>query len=364
MTILHFHTGTDNMITQYVNMLADVMKEYVEVYAATSLISFRKQLHKHHPDIVHLHGCWSVQIAMAAHTAIRNGARIVLTPHGQLEQWIIKQNYWKEKLPKTIAFQRRIVSKAYTVIAMGRMEENNLKRMKWNTRIETVRNPLITEAITEAEAGTLIHAVYRKVTDTNVLQLMDKTTARAIRPLIKVGLTGNHLWLSDTEYTLFRNPEDISWRKIMIYAAQENIIETIRRGICVLGISVPDFSAESVPHYLPNNFIPSCPISDIEGSDDNKRLVAMICKAKKFVSSRRLTIYNMVELTSTLLQNNIDDGKLKELLSDKNLLKFAGRLMKTAEDMTGLDEGFMPVKAIDDKKTNNIRSTINKHLEI
>lgn len=364
MIILHFHTGTDSMTTQYVNMLADVMKEYAEVYAASTIIPFRKLLHKHHPDIVHLHGCWSVQIAMAAHAAVQNGSRIVLTPHGQLEQWIIKQNYWKEKLPKTLAYQRRIVSRAYAVIAMGRMEENNLKRMKWNTRIETVRNPLITESITEAETGELIHAVYRKVTDTNVLQLMDNTTAGAIRPLIKAGLTGNHLWLSDTEYNIFRNPEDISWHKIMVYAAQENILETIRRGISVLGISVPDFTPETVPHYLPDNFVPSSPISDIEGNDANKRLVAIIGKAKKFVSSGRLTIYNMVELTSTLLQNNIDDGKLKELLSDKNLLKFAGRLMKTAADMTGLDEGFMPVEAIDDRKTNKIKSTINKHLEI
>ncbi|MDO4310119.1 MAG: glycosyltransferase [Prevotella sp.] len=364
MKILHFHTGTDSMITQYVTMLADAMKEYAEVYAASTLISFRKQLHKHHPDIVHIHGCWSFQTAAAAYTATSKHVRIVFTPHGQLELWVMKQDYWKEKLPKTLAFQRRVVSWAYAVIAMGRMEENNLKRMKWNTRIETVRNPLVTDSITVAEAGTLIFAIYQKVMDTNVLQLMDKTTAGAIRPLIKAGLTGDHLWLSDTEYNIFRNPEDISWHKIMVYSAQENILETIRRGISALGINVTDFSPETIPHYLPDNFIPSHPISAIDSNDANKRMVAMIEQARKYASTGRLTIYNMVELTSALLRNDINDDKVKEQLSDKSLLKFAGRLMKAAADMTGLDEGFMPVKAIDDKKTNKIKSTINKHLEI
>ena len=137
MKILHFHTGTDSMITKYINMLSDVMTEYAEVYTASTLISFRKQFHKHHPDIVHIHGCWSIQTAFAALMAIRKEVRIVVTPHGQLEQWVMKQDYWTQKMPQTIVYQRRIVHLAYAVIVMGRMEESNLKQMKWSTRIST-----------------------------------------------------------------------------------------------------------------------------------------------------------------------------------------------------------------------------------
>lgn len=364
MKILHFHTGTDSMITKYINMLSDVMTEYAEVYTASTLISFRKQFHKHHPDIVHIHGCWSIQTAFAALMAIRKEVRIVVTPHGQLEQWVMKQDYWTKKLPQTIVYQRRIVHLAYAVIVMGRMEESNLKQMKWSTRIETVRNPLVTETISEEEAGMRVYAIYQKIMDSDVLQLMDTTTAKAIRPLIKAGLTGNHQWLSDTEYNIFRNAEDISWRKIMVYAAQEGIIETIRHGIGVLGISIPDHSPESIPHYLPDGFVPHSPISDIKNDDANKRFVAIVGKAKKYTSSGKLTIYNIVELTAFLLNNDINDDKVKEQLSDKKLLKFAGRLMQIAADMTGLDEGFMPIDAIDDRKTNNMKSTINKHLKI
>lgn len=367
MRILHFYPESDRMIAQYVNMLCDTMGEHAETSTACNLLSVRKELRRQRPDILHLHGCWTLAAAIASRLARKNGVRTVLTPHGQLEQWIIKQRYWKEKLPKIILYQKETVRRAYSVIAMGRMEESGLKRLNWNRRIETVRNPLITESISKQDACALILKTYRKVLDTDVLNVMNKSTARAIEPLIKAGLTGNHQWLDDREYNALVNHDDIDWRKILVYSHQENILQTVRHGMETLFLPVPDIPLAEVPCYYPDGFTAPSPLSDtIEDgkSDADKRIVAMIRLIRKHASRKKLSISHIVELSAELRRCDINDDKVAEMLEEQRLDKFARRLMQILNEMTGLDEGFMPVAARNDKKTQKIRTIINKHLEI
>lgn len=366
MKVLHFYPDTDSMITQYVNMLCSVMEESVESAIANNLNALRKLINNQRPDILHLHGCWNISAAFAMRMARKKGIRTVLTPHGQLEQWIIKQKYWKEKLPKIILYQRGIVRRAYSVIAMGRMEENGLKRLKWNSRIETVRNPLITDTVSKSETARLILGIYQKILDTDVLSIMSIATQNAIEPLIKAGLTGNHLWLNDHEYEALKNPEDIDWRKMYIYAGQENIIRIIRHGMEVMGLSIPELPVSDIACYYPDKFSPSTPLSDdkMTVTDDNSHIVSMIKTARKHTSLKTLTISHIVELSSELRRCNIEDDKAAEMLDKQGLGKFTGRLMHVMADMTGLDEGFMPVPAINDNKSNKIKRIITKHLEI
>lgn len=368
MRILHFYHGSESMITQYVSMLCDAMKEYAETAAVNSLATLRKQLSKQRPDIIHLHGCWNMTTAIAARTARKKGIRTVITPHGQLEQWIIRQRYWKEKLPKMLLYQKNAVHRAYSVIAMGRMEENGLKRLKWNTRIETVRNPLITETVSNAETAIIMRDLYQKVLDTDVLKLMDTATANSLRPLIKAGQTGSHLWLTDNEYNAIKYPDEIDWRKILIYSTQEKIIGTVRQGMEVLNIPIPDIPISETACYYPDRHTAPRTLTDEAGvasePDANKRIAAIIKQARTHVSHRDLAISHIVELATELRESNIEDDKVTEMLAEHRLSKFAGRLMHILSDMAGLDEGFMPISVINDKKAQKIKTIITKHLEI
>lgn len=368
MKILHFYPGHNSMITQYVSMLCEIMDEDANVLQTNNLKDYRKQLNNIHPDIVHLHGCWSDKTAIGAHLAIKKGIRIVLTPHGQLEQWIIRQNYWKEKLPRIILYQQKIVSKAYSIIAMGRMEENSLKILGWNRRIETVRNPLVTDTITKQDAHCQLCRVYRKVLDTDVLKLMNQETRNALEPLIKAGITGNHMWLNDHEYNATKY-ESINWRQVLLYAYHENIIHIIRKGIVTLNLNVPEIKLSEIPHYVPDRYTEVHSLAESASKRTNEedstlRFVHTIKQIRKLFSQRELTISHLVEFSADIRRCNIKDDKVSFYLYENSLTKFASSLMYVLHEMTGLEEGFMPVPAKKDNRSRKIKKIITKHLEL
>lgn len=365
MRILHFYPADNQLISQYVDMLYSVMQDKADVAAEHSLHTFTKTLHQQQPDIVHLHGCWRTPIAMAAKKAWKQGARIVLSPHGQLEPWIMRQRFWSDKLPKLMTYQRRIVHRAYAVIVMGRMEEECLKKLRYNPRIETVRNALITETITPAEMGEQVYAVYRKVLDSDPWPLMDSKTTTAVKAFIKAGLTGDHRWLTPDEQEATLNITEDNWRKILLYAHQEHIDKTVSEGIAVTGqTGLPDFSPADADHYRPPRFDDAIRHIETADKDDTERLVKAIRSARKLNRSHRLTIMNLVEMDEMLRHSRADEEKVARRLDDHQLTDFTQRLMAVLASLTGLEEGFMPLPLLNDRKARRIEEKIIKHLNV
>ena len=91
MKILHIYPKSDNMIAKYVSILVEGMHHSADVRATDSPRDFMAICQKMEPDIVHCHGCWQYAIVNAVNTAYKNGARIILSPHGQLEPWILEE---------------------------------------------------------------------------------------------------------------------------------------------------------------------------------------------------------------------------------------------------------------------------------
>ena len=192
MRILHFYIKNDERACQYIDRLAGSMLDGTEIQSCDSLKAFRKAIESWKPQIVHLHGAWRLSIARAAKIGMKSGARVVITPHGQLEPWVIKQRHWTEKLPKLLLYQRRCLQKAYCIIAMGRMEAGYMERLGYNTRIETILNSLITETISDGQMGRQMFLAYKKVLDTDTMELMLPQTKTALRGFIKAGITGDN----------------------------------------------------------------------------------------------------------------------------------------------------------------------------
>ena len=51
------------------------------------------------PDVVHCNCCWMPASAMTQRWAQNAGYKVVLTPHGMLEPWIMHRHYYSKKLP-------------------------------------------------------------------------------------------------------------------------------------------------------------------------------------------------------------------------------------------------------------------------
>ncbi|MDY4174585.1 MAG: glycosyltransferase [Bacteroidales bacterium] len=92
------------------------------------------------PDIVHVNCCWMPLCSMVAQWAKDQGLKVVYTPHGMLEPWILSRHYWTRKLPAIILYQRRAIRLADAIHATADSERQNLLALGWNKNIHVIGN--------------------------------------------------------------------------------------------------------------------------------------------------------------------------------------------------------------------------------
>ena len=299
-----------------------------------------------------------------AREARKRGARLVITPHGQLEPWVVDEQYWKEKLPKQLLYQRRLISQAYAVVVQGRMEQECLERLGWNGRVTIIRNCLFTNFISPQKMATETYHVYRRVMDSNPLALMTDGTRGLIRSILKAGITGDRRWLHDTAAASPETPEQ--WRLLLNYIHQEQVEEVALRGMKLLNFNIPDEKPQQHP-FMPSRYTPSVSIDSVIGrqfASENDRLVATFRQLLKLAVHRQLTLAHIVELDKELRFHPCEEEQLHELLDERHLLKTARRMMYLMADLTGFDEGFMPFPPLNDRNAQNLRKQIDNHLRI
>lgn len=92
------------------------------------------------PDVVHTNGCWLPGPALLQRWAQRKGYKVVLSPHGMLEPWVIRLHYWTRKLPALLLYQKAAVKHADCLHATAESERKNLLALGWNERVGIVTN--------------------------------------------------------------------------------------------------------------------------------------------------------------------------------------------------------------------------------
>lgn len=99
------------------------------------------------PDVVHINCCWQPQIALFTHLTSRwrasassSAVKLILTPHGMLEPWIIARHYWTRKVPAIWLYQRRAVRQCDMLVATADEEREHLLQLGWNSRVALVKN--------------------------------------------------------------------------------------------------------------------------------------------------------------------------------------------------------------------------------
>ena len=362
MRILHFLPQADAAISQYFNILAENMGLEVENHKATTSEEARQLLRTIQFDILHVHGCWNNAQFSIVRKAIKLGARLVVTPYGQLEPWEQQKDFWKEKLPKRIVYQHSIIRQAYAVIVQGNMEQECIRQLGWNKRCVIIRNALITNSTTPREMARQTFDVYQRIIDSNPLQLMNDNTLKFVKRLITIGITGDERWVMDEEEPMLGD-----WRQIFCYAHQEQIMPTIQRAIRTLNLVVPDIDATQIPYFLPDDYKEALSIQQTIGNQfvsENDRLIATFKVIKKLIATHQLSIKHLVELDMELRNHPCEESQLAEQLQERGLLKMVARIMQLMNSFTGLTEGFMPIPPLDDRITKKYNVLIENHLAI
>lgn len=92
------------------------------------------------PDVVHVNCCWSPMCSLVTFWAKGQGIKVVYTPHGMLEPWIMKRHYWTRKVPALLLYQRRAVRRADLLHATAESEKEHLMALGWNEQICVIGN--------------------------------------------------------------------------------------------------------------------------------------------------------------------------------------------------------------------------------
>ena len=99
------------------------------------------------PDLVHVNCCWMPACAFVQQMAQKRNIKVVLTPHGMLEPWIIKRHYWTRKLPALLLYQKSAIQNADCLQATAESEKQNLLKLGYNSNIKIVKLGIDAESI-------------------------------------------------------------------------------------------------------------------------------------------------------------------------------------------------------------------------
>ena len=173
--IIHYIPSIDRSCggtTEYVRLLAEKLGQQSELHVVThtslhpvemehcrvhffqkNIFGAMKQewmalLNEVKPDIVHVHGCWDPQCAWVQKWSQAKGYKVILTPHGMLEPWIMKRNYWIKKVPALILYQKKAICKADYIHATAKSEKENLLLLGYNDKIKVIPNAVNVDSIT------------------------------------------------------------------------------------------------------------------------------------------------------------------------------------------------------------------------
>ena len=96
---------------------------------------FEEVVQRVEPDVVHLHGIWSVALHRCAVACRRLGIKYVIAPRGMLEPWSLKQKWLKKRIARWL-YQDRDLKSAAALHATAESEAEQFRKLGF-------KNPII-----------------------------------------------------------------------------------------------------------------------------------------------------------------------------------------------------------------------------
>jgi glycosyltransferase involved in cell wall biosynthesis len=177
MKVIHYIETIDKTAggtTEYIRLLGNALKSKVDLVVATGLSEspialegikiqffdskvlrwfsllneFRIFLKKEKPAIVHINGIWTPQNWGFQKVAQELGIKVVLSPHGMLEPWILAHNPWKKKIGLFL-YQSKAIRRADHLHATAQMEKESIRNLGYTNDITIIPNGIDLSEIRE-----------------------------------------------------------------------------------------------------------------------------------------------------------------------------------------------------------------------
>lgn len=102
-------------------------------------------------DVVHVHGTWTPFEFFSVLLAKKQGAKVIISPHGALEPWAFRSKGWKKKLAWHL-YQKRILTNANLLIVNSEQERKNLRALGLKGSISVIPNGVVLDGYNRTSA--------------------------------------------------------------------------------------------------------------------------------------------------------------------------------------------------------------------
>lgn len=379
MTILHYIPSLQKSMgqtAQFAQMLKDVMGKTIETYIISGSVSrteFVTRLSEVHPDIVHLHGCWSLRIAMAERWAMSRGYPVILSPHDGMSPRVLQTDFWKKRMPQIVAYQFRTIKNAFVLHAASAQELKDLKELGWKKRIALIpypKSPSDNQMLCDS-----FHALYQKVIDTQRRNQLNTHEREALWVMLNAAISAEHTPYepTDAEKQHLSQLTSHNWQTIQVYAIDHRITDLMLKGASALSINIPVVVKELPPRYSQK----PCFHSGTEKAKEKNTLqkysshhTEKELAADIFVLYRSLYHNELREgyaspltllcsIGEKLRWGKCDEDIVTRIINELGISRFTACLMQVLSETLHITLGFMLLDPINDEQTENIRKRLN-----
>ena len=367
MRILHYiaHAREEDLLSQYLATLTPVQERMgAEVCLATKRDNVGEKIENFRPHIVHIHTLWSWHAAQIAQLANKQNCGIVVSTHGQLDAFRCQQERkWRKRTAKLL-FQRRMIGQADALLTSDEREAKHLELLAWNNHIDTIPNALLDSCISPEEMGAMSLKLYRKVIDTRYVHYLSSYEHEMMGWLLHVAIDNMpSATLSSEQVGRLHTLENEQWRRICLWAEDEDVMPLITKATQILAIDAPlQENAPSVISRYPNEHPkPQGPLADnvlTDASDSAKekwleilqdeaeplrKVVTLILNAHTLAHRKQLSLHHLCDLYTAIKFLDYDEDQLKSLLSRFSATRFGRAVVGWLGEKLLLTEGFMPL---------------------
>lgn len=295
------------------------------------------------PDIVHIHGSWSYAGANIEKWSRKRGFKVVVSPHGRLKKHVWSLEFLKTRLLPTICYQRNMIHHCMAVHASNEEEKNNLVKLKWNMRINTITT----------EQSHKMPLFYQNVSDHDIHSQLSLDERQTICYLLHSKLSGKLHQNNRFPHKKIEALTTEQWRRILIYTEREKITDLIRDAVEKLQLNIP------IEHVTKMNSFSENP-PQYEKLNDKDGLLSMLLDTKKHIKKHTINLRQLSDLYQAFIILDEDEEDLHQKLRQKKVDRFTARMEQILSEIFFLTEGFMPIDKRNDYKTERIRQNIIK----
>ena len=382
MRILHYiaHVRGEDLLSQYLTTLTTIQERMgAEVCVVTKRDDMGAKFDQFLPHIVHIHTLWSWPSAQVAQLARKRNCGVVISTHGQLDAFrCCHERKWRKRMA-LLTFQRRMICQADALLATDEREAKCLEKLGWNNHIDTITNALLDASVSQEEMAALSLKLYQKVVDTRYAHYLSAEDHEIMGSLLHAAIDDMpSATLSAEKVGRLHTLDGEQWRRICLWADDEDVMPLIAKAIHLLSIDAP--LQENAPSGI-NRFPQKHPkkrggLTDNEllyASDGSKekwqevlhdeteslqKVVTLILNARTLDQHRELSLHHMCDLYTAIKFLDYDEDQLKSLLSRFSATGIGRALMGWLAQKLLLTEGFMPLKP---KRKPKIKSLISNN---